>query len=411
MATFSYTARETSSGKKVSSQVEAESLKVAAKILQERGLTPIDITGEREKEQKSSPLDIILKRVPSKEKVIFSRQLSTLINAGLPIVQSLRTVADQTKNKTLKSVIRQVVGDVEAGSSLAAAFGKHPKVFNTVYVSLVEAGETSGTLDVSLERLANQQEKDADIISKVRGAMVYPVIVLLVMAAVVIFMITTVIPQVQNLYEGLPGIKLPLITRVLLTVSHTFTHYWWGALIVFIFLGFMTSSWARTGPGKQVIDRLKLKMWPVGQLFSKLYMARFTRTGATLVGSGVPLLQMLNITAEAVNNVHISDSIHRASEKVKGGKALSEGLSGEPDFPDLVPNMIHIGEQSGALETMLGKCADYFEKQVDEQVRAISTLVEPVLMIVMGIVAFTIVAAVLLPIYGLVGHIGVNGIH
>jgi type IV pilus assembly protein PilC len=411
MPTFSYTARESATGKKVSAQLEAESQKAAAKILQERGLTPINITGGAEEKQKSSPLDVVLKRVPSKEKVIFSRQLSTLINAGLPIVQSLRTVADQTRNKTLKGVINDVVAEVEAGSSFSNALSKHPKIFNTIYISLVAAGETSGTLDVSLERLANQQEKDADIISKVRGAMIYPLIVMLVMAAVVIFMITTVIPQVQNLYEGLPGIKLPLITRILLTVSHTFTHYWWAALIAFIFLGFLTSRWARTGPGKQVIDKLKMKMWPVGGLFTKLYMARFTRTGATLVGSGVPLLQMLHITGEAVNNVHIQNSIAKASEKVKGGKALSDSLDGDPNFPDLVPNMIHIGEQSGALETMLGKCADYYEKQVDEQIKAISTLVEPVLMIVMGIVAFTIVAAVLLPIYGLVGHIGVNGIH
>jgi type IV pilus assembly protein PilC len=150
-------------------------------------------------------------------------------------------------------------------------------------------------------------------------------------------------------------------------------------------------------------------MWPVGPLFVKLYMARFTRAGATLVGSGVPLLQMLSITSEAVNNVHISASIGRAAEKVKGGKALSESLQGDPNFPDLVPNMIHIGEQSGALETMLGKSADYYEKEVDQQIKAISTLVEPVLMVAIGIMAFMIVAAVLLPIYGLVGHVGPNG--
>lgn len=173
----------------------------------------------------------------------------------------------------------------------------------------------------------------------------------------------------------------------------------------------MATRWARTGPGKQVIDSLKMHAWPVGPLFMKLYMARFTRTGATLVGSGVPLLQMLSITAEAVNNVHIHSSVEKAAEKVKGGKALSESLEGDPNFPELVPNMIKIGEQSGALETMLGKSADYYEKEVDEQIRAISTLVEPVLMVILGIVAFTIVAAVLLPIYGLVGHIGVNGIH
>jgi type IV pilus assembly protein PilC len=329
----------------------------------------------------------------------------------LPIVQSLNTVSGQTKNKTLQKAVANVIADIEAGSSFASALEKHPKIFNNVYISLVAAGETSGTLDVSLERLANQQEKDADIISKVRGAMIYPVIVLMVMGGVVIFMLTTVLPQVQTLYDGLPGVRLPLITRVLLIISHTLTHYWWAALIVFAFLAFLTTRWASTGPGRSVMDRLKMKAWPIGPLFMKLYMARFTRTGATLVGSGVPLLQMLSITAQAVNNVHISGSITRAAEKVKGGKALSDSLEGDPNFPELVPNMIHIGEQSGALETMLGKSADYYEKEVDAQIRAISTLVEPVLMVILGIVAFTIVAAVLLPIYGLVGHIGVNGVH
>lgn len=408
MLTYTYTARESSTGKKVKDEIQADNERGAAKLLQERGLTPIEIVSQS---SKGSPLDKILKRIPTKDKVIFSRQLSTLINAGLPIVQSLNSVRDQTKNKTLQGIISAVISDVESGSSFSAALAKHPKVFNNVYISLVAAGETSGTLDVSLERLANQQEKDADIVSKVRGAMIYPIIVLIVMMGVVIFMLTTVLPQVKNLYDGLPGVKLPFITRILLGVSHAITHYWWIVIIILVILAFATSKWARTGPGKQVIDNLKMHAWPVGPLFMKLYMARFTRTGATLVGSGVPLLQMLSITSEAVNNVHISSSIDRAAEKVKGGKALSESLEGDPNFPDLVPNMIKIGEQSGALETMLGKSADYYEKEVDAQIRAISTLVEPVLMVILGIVAFTIVAAVLLPIYGLVGHIGVNGIH
>jgi type IV pilus assembly protein PilC len=403
MQIFTYTAREHETGKKIKGEIEADSQEGAVKLLQERKLEPIEI---KDNTDNKSLLDFWLKRVPTKEKVIFSRQLSTLINAGLPIVQSLRTVEGQTKNKTLQSVIRQIITNVEAGSSFSESLAKHPKVFNNIYISLVAAGETSGTLDVSLERLANQQEKDAEIVSKVRGAMIYPLIVLLVMGGVVIFMITTVLPQVQNLYNGLPGVKLPILTRVLLGLSHFITHFWWLCLIIIAFLIFITSKWARTGPGKQVIDRLKLHMWPVGPLFTKLYMARFTRTGATLVGSGVPMLQMLAITAEAVNNVHISAIITGAAEKVKGGKALSDSLAGNDIMPELVPNMIHIGEQSGALETMLGKCADYYEKEVDEQIRAISTLVEPVLMIVMGIVAFVIVAAVLLPIYGLVGHIG-----
>jgi type IV pilus assembly protein PilC len=407
MQTYVYTAREASSGKKIKAEIEAESEQGAAKLLQERGVMPIEIT---DKGGSGSPLDKIFKRIPTKDKVIFSRQLSTLINAGLPIVQSLQTVSDQTANKKLKDVISKVIGDIEGGSSFANALIKFPKVFNQVYVSLIAAGETSGTLDVALERLANQQEKDAEIVSKVRGAMIYPVIVLLVMLMVLIFMLTTVLPQVQTLYDGLPGVKLPFITIILLKCSYAITHYWWILIIVFAILGVITTRWMRTVTGKRIMDRVKMRIWPVGPLFVKLYMARFSRTGSTLVGSGVPLLQMLGITAQAVNNVLIADSIAAAAEKVKGGKALSDSLAGDPFFPDLVPNMIHIGEQSGALETMLGKCADYYEKEVDTQIKNISTLIEPVLMIVMGIMAFTIVAAVLLPIYGLVGHVGTNGI-
>lgn len=407
MLTFKYTARERATGHKVTAEVQAQDQKAAAKVLQERGLIPLDI---QQQTLGGGGFGNILHRIPTKEKVIFSRQLSTLINAGVPIVQSLQNVSEQTANKTLKVVIMEVVSDVEAGMSLADALAKHPRVFDNVYVSLVAAGETSGTLDKSLERLATQQEKDADIIAKVRGAMIYPLIVIVVMIGVVIFMLTTVLPQVQDLYNGLPGVSLPFITRVLLAVSHAITHFWWLIIFILGLLVFMTTRWARTGPGREVIDNLKLHAWPFGPLFTKLYMARFSRTGATLIGSGVALLQMLGITAQAVNNVHVAKSIDKAAEKVKGGSSLSEGLTGDPNFPDLVPNMIHIGESSGTLEAMLSKSADYYEKEVDEQIKNISTLVEPVLMVVIGVLAFIIVAAVLLPIYSLVGHIGVNGI-
>jgi type IV pilus assembly protein PilC len=408
MLAYTYTARELSTGKKIHAEIEAQNEGAAARLLQERGLVPLAIAA---KKAKQSPIDRLSKRVPTKEKVMFSRQLATLINAGLPIVQSLQSVGSQTKNKNMQETINRLSADVEGGSSFADALAKHPRVFDAVYVSLVAAGEASGTLDASLERLANQQEKDADIVSKVRGAMTYPVIVMFVMVIVVIFMLTTVLPQVQNLYNGLHGAQLPLITRVLLSVSKVLTHYWWALLAVLGLIAFMTTRWARTGPGKEVVDGLKMKLWPIGPLFMKLYMARFSRTGATLVGSGVPLLQMLEITAQAVNNVHVASSIRKAAEKVKGGKALSDSLAGDPHFLELVPNMIRIGEQSGTLEAMLGKSADYYEKEVDNQVKAISSLVEPILMIIMGIVAFMIVAAVLLPIYGLVGHVGSSGLH
>lgn len=402
MLSFRYTARDPATGQYVKSDVQAENEQAAAKLIRREGLVPIDI--KLSEKGATGMLSRRFNRVKTKDKVLFSRQLSTLINAGLPLVQSLRNVNGQTTNKAFKVVINKVISDVEGGSTLSVAMSRHPAVFNQVYVSLIAAGEASGTLDKALERLAIQQEKDADIISKVRGAMVYPLIVILVMVAVLGFMIVKVLPQVQVLYEGLPGAELPLVTRVLLAVSNFVVRFWWLVILILGFLAFVTTRWARTFGGKQVIDRLKMKMWPIGPLFTKMYMARFARTGATLVASGVPLIQMLDITANSVNNVHIEAAIHRASEKVKGGKALSDSLKNEPDFLELVPNMLHIGEQSGSLEQMLSKTADYYEKEVDDQIKAISTIIEPVLMVILGVVAFTIVAAVLLPIYGLAGQ-------
>jgi type IV pilus assembly protein PilC len=228
--------------------------------------------------------------------------------------------------------------------------------------------------------------------------------VLCVMVAVVGFMIVKVLPQVKTLYEGLPGANLPLITRILLGVSDFVIHDWWVVVIVLILLAFFGSRWARTGAGRQFFDKMKMRMPPFGVLFMKVYMARFARTGTTLVASGVPLLQVLQITSDAVNNVHIQTSIRKAAEKVKGGKSLSGALQNDPNFLTLVPNMIRIGEESGSLEKMLEKTADYYEREVDDQIKAISTIIEPVLMVILGVVAFIIVSAVLLPIYGLAGQ-------
>ncbi len=400
MLTFSYEARNAKTGQKVKAQVQADSEQAAAKVIHDQGLTPLNI--QLEKASRSNRF----RRIRTKDKVLFSRQLSTLINAGLPLVQSLRSVAEQTTNKPLQAVISKVISDVEAGTSFSAALAIHPKVFNRVYVSLVAASETSGTLDKGLERLADQQEKDADIVSKVRGAMIYPCIVLLVMLVVVGFMIIKVLPQVQSIYAGLPGTSLPLVTRALLAVSHFTTHFWWIVLALLGLSIFFGSRWARTLGGRSVIDKIKMKAWPIGPLFMKMYMARFSRTGTTLVASGVPLIQVLEITAEAVDNVHISKSLHNAIEKVKGGKALSDSITDDPNFLELVPNMLHIGEQSGAMETMLAKVADYYEKEVDNEIKSISTIIEPVMMVIMGIMAITIVAAILLPIYGLVNQSG-----
>jgi type IV pilus assembly protein PilC len=400
MLTYKYTARDAASGEKVSATVEAESEQAAAKLIKVQGLSPISI----ELANSGKSFGGFFKKVKSKDRILFARQLSTLINAGLPLVQSLRTVGKQAQSKELRVIINKIVTDVEAGSALNVALAKHPETFNQIFISLIAAGETSGTLDAALERIATQQEKDAEILGKVRGAMVYPLVVIFVMVAVLGFMIVKVLPQVKVLYSGLGGNnQLPLITRVLLGISDFTIHYWWAVIIVLVLGVFFTSRWARTGPGKDIVDKLKMRAWPAGPLFMKLYMARFARTAQTLIASGVPLLQVMDITANSINNVHIERSIHRAAEKVKGGKALSESISNDPNFLQLVPDMLSIGEQSGSMEAMTAKVADYYEKEVDQQIKTISTIIEPVLMVVLGVVAFIIVAAVLLPIYGLAG--------
>lgn len=402
MQSFKYEAREPSTGKKVTAEVQASSVQSAVAIVKRQGLMLIDV--KPVSEASGGLLSKFTNRISSKDKVLFSRQLSTLINAGLPIVQSLRNVSGQTQNKALQSIIGKIIIDIEAGTSFSQSLSKYPKTFNEVFVNLVAAGEASGTLDKALERLADQQEKDAELISKIRGAMIYPVIVIVVMVAVVGFMIVTVMPQVEKIYADLPGANLPLITRVLLAVSRFTTKYWWVILIVLVLSAIFTTKWARTLGGKEAIDKAKLKIPVFGPLFTKVYMARFSRTGTTLVASGVPLIQMLDIVAKAVDNVHVERSIKKAIEKVKSGKSLSDSLKGDPNFTTLVPDMIQIGEQSGSLEDMLAKTADYYEKEVDNQIRTISTIIEPILMVLLGIVAFTIVAAVLLPVYGLVNQ-------
>ncbi|MBP9820941.1 type II secretion system F family protein [Candidatus Saccharibacteria bacterium] len=391
--TYTFTARNTTTGQKVSSTVQADNEKAAAQIIQEQGLSPLQIKAVKE--------GGFGKKVKGKDKILFARQLSTLINAGLPLVQSLRTVQRQTGSKQLKIVLSEVINDVESGKNFSDSLAKHPKVFNNIFISLVGAGEASGTLDASLERLANQQEKDAEILGKIKGAMVYPLVVVGVMAAVVGFMLVGVLPQVKTLYDGLPGAQLPFITVALLWMSDLLVKYWWVFLILVVLVGVFGTKYARSLGGKRVIDKTKMKAPLIGPLFMKMYMARFTRTGTTLVSSGVPLLQMLDITSRSVNNVYIEDSINTAIAKVKGGKSLADAIDGDPSFLELVPNMIRIGEQSGQVEDMLAKTAEYYEKEVDQQIKTINTIIEPVLMIVLGVVALIIVGAVLLPIYGL----------
>lgn len=400
MLTFEYTARDTKSGEVIKAEVQALSEQSAAKLLAEQGLAATDI---HLKGEKRGLLKGFRDRIKPKDRVLFARQLSTLINAGLPLTQSLRTVQEQIDNKAFSLIISEVIADVEGGNAFAKALEKHPKVFNSVFTSLIAAGEASGTLDQALERIATQQEKDAEVLSKVRGALVYPAIVVLVIIGVIIFMLTTVLPQVELLYKDLNQ-SLPFITSAMLAISRLIINLWWLVLIVLVAGIYFLKRYVDTENGRYAFDRFKTAVPLFGTLFKKLYMARFSRTGSTLMSTGVPMLEMMRITAESVNNVHVRDATLKAAEKVKGGKALSESIKDDPNFMSLVPQMIKIGEQSGAIDKMMDKTATFYENELDNEIKTISTTIEPVLMVVLALVAGVMVGAILIPVYGLVGQ-------
>ncbi len=403
MQRYIYSARDQGTQKIVKSVVQADSEREAAKLLSAQGLSPLDIREEAD----GNLLTRLTQRITSKDKVNFTRSLATLIEAGLPLSQSLNTIVEQTSNPKMRAVVQDIIVSIESGRTLVDSFAKHPQVFDKVYLALIRAGEISGTLEKALRRIADQQEKDAESIRKIRGAMYYPSIVMLVIIAVIIFMLVTIVPQVSKLYDGL-GKDLPFLTAALVATSDFVVQFWWLVAIVGAAGIYFLRQYLHTESGIRVLDTLKLNMPPIKGLFRKLYMARFTRTGETLLSTGVPMLDMLRISAESVNNTYVSRSILNAEEMVKGGTALSKALKDQDYIDLLIPQMIRIGEQSGQIDQMMGKVAKVYEDELDEQIKAISTTIEPILMIVMAFFAGGIVMAILFPIYNLVTETGGN---
>jgi len=402
MKKFSYQAKDGSSGKIVKATVQADSENAAAKLLIAQGFTPLDI---QEQDENGSFIGRLTNRITTKDRIVFTRQLATLIGAGLPLSQSLHTVLEQTENKRLQGVVEDIVASVEGGKSLSESFSKHPEVFDKVFLALIAAGEVSGTLDESLIRVAAQQEKDAAMMSKIKGALTYPIIVLVVIFGVMAFMLLTVVPQVEKLYHDLKK-ELPFLTQVMVSTADFLSKFWWLVIIVVGIGIYFFLQYLKTEGGIKFKDTFKLNVPLFGAMFRKLYMARLARTGQTLLATGVAMLDMMRITSEAVNNSVIAASIDRAAEKVKGGKALSTALQPEEYVLPLVPQMIKIGEQSGKIDEMMGKTAQVYEDELDEEIKTISTAIEPILMVILAVVAGGMVGAILLPIYSLVN--GVN---
>ena len=400
MKRFNYIAKDNKTGQKLKGSIQAENERLAGKLLLDRGLVPSSIN----EESADGFLANLTNRVATKDKIVFTRQFATLISAGLPLSTSLRTVIDQTTSKPMKATIEDVLASIEGGKSLADSFAKHPKIFDKVYLSLVAAGEMSGTLDESLKRIALQQEKDAAMMSKIRGAMTYPAIVLVVIMLVVVFMMFTVVPQVENLYKDLNQ-PLPALTAVMVGISTFIARFWWIVLLALVGGGFFLGRFLKSDAGVKFSANFKLNVPMFKNLFRRLYMARFARTAQILLASGVQMLDTLHIAGEAVSNSVVEKSINNAAEKVKGGKALSESIRGQDYILPLIPQMASIGEQSGKIDEMLAKAAQVYEDELDEQIRTISTMIEPILMVVLAVVAGGMIAAILFPIYSLVNMV------
>jgi len=407
MIDFIYTAKDKQTGDVRKGKISADSKNAAAGILNEKQLYPIkiELASEAEPIWKKTAFGTGIK---AKDRVIFTRQLSTLVKAGLPITQALNTSIEQVNNPKFKSTLQKIATSVEGGQSLASSFAQYPELFNHIFVSLVDAGEQSGTLDESLLRLADQQEKEQAVLGKVRGALVYPAIVFVVIIGVVIFMVTTVLPQVGSLYKEL-GKTLPFLTAALLAVSKAIINFWYLFILLLVAIAIGLRIAIKTPKGKKVWDNFKLHVPVFSPLFKKVYAARFTRTLSSLVNSGVPLLRSLKIAGEAVDNVVVQSIIDKAAEKVKTGESLSSALEGHDEIVQLVPQMIRVGEESGSLGGMLEKVATFFEEEVDQTVKNLSAIIEPIMIVFLGLVVLFIVIAVLFPIYSLVSLIGSSG--
>jgi type IV pilus assembly protein PilC len=343
--------------------------------------------------------------VSSKELAIFTRQFSVMIDAGLPLVQCLEILAGQQENKTFQKVLTATRGSVEGGATLSAAMRQHPKVFDALYVNMVEAGETGGILDTILQRLSTYIEKNVKLKRAVQSAMVYPVGVLTIAAGVIILLLWKVVPIFATLFVGL-GVDLPLPTRVVITLSN-FVGSIFGFLILVAIAGiiFGLKVWYGTEQGRYILDATILKLPVIGILMRKIAVARFTRTLGTLISSGVPILEGLDITAKTAGNAVVERSLRKVRKSLEEGKSLTEPLKDSEVFPGMVTQMIAVGEQTGAMDAMLQKIADFYEEEVDAAVKDLLTALEPIMIVFLGIVVGGVVISMYLPLFSLIGKL------
>ncbi|MEC9477468.1 MAG: type II secretion system F family protein [Planctomycetota bacterium] len=411
MAVFEYEAIGPG-GQKKRSTIEAGSQQEAIKQLRSRGLKPTKIRESKKAQaaagggrKKKKGLNIFGGRVTQAEMVQFTQQLATLQDAGLPIVRSLKILADQMKPGTFQDQLTKVTEDVEGGSTLSEALEKFPKTFDTLFVAMVKAGEAGGVLDTILQRLSDFQEKSMKLRKKVQGAMVYPIAVICVAALILGFIMTKVIPQFQKMFADM-NTALPGPTQALLGFAEAVQSYWWAAPIVIFLMMAAIKGIGRTSAGELMIDRSKLRAPIFGQIVKKSTVSRFCRTLGTLIQSGVPILEALEIVRAAVGNRVISDAIHEVCGSIREGETIAEPLGQSGVFDPLLVNMIDIGEETGELDKMLNKISDNYDLDVDVLVDSLSSLLEPVLIVGMGGAVGFIVVALFMPLLSIIQQVG-----
>jgi type IV pilus assembly protein PilC len=383
-------------------QLLADSRDAAAAVLRRQ---QIQITTLREKGREVKLIPRIPRGIGAKRIAIFTRQFSVMLDAGLPLVQCLEILGDQEENRTFQQIIHQVRSDVESGASLADAMRKHPKAFDNLFTNMVAAGESGGILDIILQRLSVYIEKAVKLNSQVKAALIYPVSIIVIAALVVFIILWKVIPVFAQLFAGL-GSEMPLLTRIVISASNFVADYFF-LILALIVAGYIAiNRWHRTPHGRRILDGLLLKIPVVGMLLRKISVARFCRTLGTLTASGVPILDGLEITGKTAGNAIIEDAVMAVRKSVEEGKTISEPLAQTKVFPSMVVQMINVGEQTGALDQMLSKIADFYEEEVDTAVAGLMKLIEPVMITVLGAVIGTIVAAMYLPLYSILSKIG-----
>jgi type IV pilus assembly protein PilC len=400
MPTFTYSARPATGGDIRTGEIELKTKEEVFAHLHRQKLIPVAV---REK-----PREFNLSfgaGIKTRDVVIFTRQFATMINAGLPLVQSLEILAEQTENEAFQKIIREVLYDVESGNTLADAMGKHPKAFSKLFVSMVSAGEAGGILDTILLRLAVFLEKADALTRKVKGAMIYPGVVLSVAVAAVAILLIFVIPTFQQMFAA-AGVPLPLPTQIVIAMSDFLQGYWWAMLAAAGVGFFALRQFYRTDRGELVIDSILLRIPVLGDVQRKAAVARFTRTLGTLVSSGVAILDGLEITAKTAGNRVIQDAVMNSRSSIAGGDTISGPLKESGAFPPMVVQMINVGEQTGGLDDMLSKIADFYDDEVDAAVSALLSVLEPIMIVVLGVVVGGMIVAMYLPIFDMVGAVG-----